>query len=201
MLPNSGATARGRVLGRPGWADIGWCWGGLPSWEEPGVAPAAEDVRFARMADGREVAYGVMSQGDGPVVLHTHAATFPFDFLDADPMYDRFLRTLGQVGQLVLFDKPGTGASDPFDRGSRTISISRLMPTSQCLMQSGRPRAWVVGSSTTRGFEAAQARAHITGRGPLGAALLNPREPASVASADRSRQLCRSHRGESALPW
>jgi len=140
----------------------------------------AEDVRFARMADGREVAYRVMSQGDGPVVLHTGAATFPFEFLDADPMYDRFLRTLGQVGQLVLFDKPGTGASDPFDRDRDYLdqSVDAYLAVLDAV---GAPAAWVVGSSTTRGFEAAQLATNHRSR-LLGAALLNPREPASVAS-------------------
>ena len=123
----------------------------------------AEDVRFARMADGREVVYRVMSQGDGPVVLHTGAATFPFEFLDADPMYDRFLRTLGQVGQLVLFDKRVPVRRIP-SIAIATISISRLMPTSQCLMQSGRPRrgSWV---PQQLGGSRQPSSRHITGRG------------------------------------
>ena len=33
------------------------------------------------------------------------------EMLDEEPMYDRFLRTLGQAGTLVVFDKPGVGAS------------------------------------------------------------------------------------------
>lgn len=37
------------------------------------------------------------------------------ELLEEDPMYDHFLRALGQAGTLVLFDKPGLGASDPFD--------------------------------------------------------------------------------------
>ena len=140
----------------------------------------AEDVRFARMADGREVAYRVMSQGDGPILLHTHVVTFPIEYLDADPMYDRFLRTLGQVGQLVIFDKPGTGASDPFDRDRDYLdqSVDAYLAVLDAV---GAPAAWVVGVSTSRGFEAAHLATHHRSR-LLGAALLNPREPASVTS-------------------
>ena len=73
------------------------------------------EVRFSKMADGREIAYRVMSQTEGPTILFTHAATFPCEIYDEDPMFDRFLRTLAQCGRLVLFDKPGTGASESME--------------------------------------------------------------------------------------
>jgi hypothetical protein len=56
----------------------------------------AEDVRFTRLADGREIAYLVLSDDGGPVIVHTHVTTLPMEMLTEDPMYDRFLRTLGQ---------------------------------------------------------------------------------------------------------
>jgi hypothetical protein len=39
----------------------------LTGWE---AVPVAGEVRFAKMADGREIAYRMMSEGDGPVIVH-----------------------------------------------------------------------------------------------------------------------------------
>jgi hypothetical protein len=53
-----------------------------------------QDMRFARLADGQEIAYREWSNNAGPAILHTHGATAPLELLGEDPMYDRFLRTL-----------------------------------------------------------------------------------------------------------
>ena len=74
------------------------------------------EVRFTTMADGREIAYRVMSQAQVRRSCTPITSTFPVEILDEEPMYDLFFRTLGQCGRLVLFDKPGIGASDPLDR-------------------------------------------------------------------------------------
>ena len=74
-----------------------------------------DEVRFAPMTNGREIAYRVVSDGDGPVIVHTPVEPFPLDLLAEDPMYDRFLRTLGGCGRLVVYDRPGVGSSDPLD--------------------------------------------------------------------------------------
>ncbi len=79
-----------------------------------------DGVRFARMADGREIAFLQMSDNAGPVILRTSSPPYPLDLLNEDPMYDRFLRTLGGCGRLVVFDKPrastGRGRSSPSTR-------------------------------------------------------------------------------------
>jgi class 3 adenylate cyclase len=75
----------------------------------------ADNVRFAPMADGREIAYRVISGGDGPLIVHTPGDLIPIDLLHEDPMYDRFIRTLATAGRLVLYDKPGAASSDPID--------------------------------------------------------------------------------------
>ena len=80
-----------------------------------GSEPAEGTVRFAECSEGREIAYRVLSQTPGPLVVHAHQGDLAMEVLEDDPMYDRFLRALGQAGTLVLFDKPGLGASDPFD--------------------------------------------------------------------------------------
>jgi class 3 adenylate cyclase len=80
-----------------------------------GNEPAAGTVRFAEFSGGREVAYRVLSQTPGPLIVHAVQGDLAMELLEEDPFYDRFLRALGQAGTLVLFDKPGLGASDPFD--------------------------------------------------------------------------------------
>ena len=67
------------------------------------------------MADGREIVHEVMSEGDGPVIVHDVVGPWPLDLLGEEPMYDRFLRTLGRYGRLVVYDRPGLGSSDPLD--------------------------------------------------------------------------------------
>jgi class 3 adenylate cyclase len=75
----------------------------------------ADDLGFAQMADGREVAYRVVSGGVGPVIVHQPNGAAPIDLLNEDPMYDRFVRTLASHGRLVLYDSLGVGSSDPND--------------------------------------------------------------------------------------
>ena len=102
------------------------------------------EVRVATVADGREVAYRVMSDNDGPTMVHTHLGTAPIELLDEDPMYDRFLKTLGRRGRLVLFDKPGIGASDPFDPDRDYLD--QVAEAHLCVLDAvGVDAAWVVG--------------------------------------------------------
>lgn len=57
-----------------------------------------------------------MSESDGAVVLYTPQGTVPVELFDEDAMHVRFAQTIGARARLVHFDKPGIGASDPFDR-------------------------------------------------------------------------------------
>ncbi len=131
-----------------------------------------DDVRFAQMADGREIAYRVMSDSAGAVILHTASGPFPVDLLDEDPMYDRFLRTLGGCGRLVLFDKPGIGSSDPVDR-DRDLHDQMSEAYLGVLDAVNADAAWIVGS--TLSAIATTMRAHPSR--VLGAVLINPLSP------------------------
>ncbi len=130
------------------------------------------NVRFARMADGREIAYRVMSDGDGPTILHTTSGPFPIDLLGEEPMYDRFLRTLGGSGRLVLFDKPGIGSSDPVDR-DRDFHDQMADAHVAVLDALGVDAAWFVGSLLSAIARTIQS--HPTR--VLGAVLINPLSP------------------------
>ena len=132
-----------------------------------------DSVRFAKMADGREIAYQEMSHNAGPLILHTSSPPYPLDLLNEDPMYDRFLRTLGGCGRLVVFDKPGLGSSDPVDTG-RSFHDQMAEAYVGVLDALTIDEAWIVGSTLS-------AIAHTIAAQPqriLGAVLINPITPA-----------------------
>jgi class 3 adenylate cyclase len=146
------------------------------------------EVEFTTMADGREIAYRVMSQAQGPTILYTHHSTFPVEILDEDPMYDLFFRTLGQCGRLVLFDKPGIGASDPLDRDRDYIdqTIDAYLAVLDALDVHG---GWFVGQQVlTTARLAANHRPRL-----LGAVLLNPLSRAVASSWDPASITDREH--------
>jgi class 3 adenylate cyclase len=97
------------------------------------------------MPDGREIAYRVVSGGDGPLIVHTPGNLIPIDLLPEDPMYDRFIQTLATSGQLVLYDKPGVGSSDPIDPDSDIYD--QLTDAYLAVLDAlDADRAWVVDS-------------------------------------------------------
>ncbi len=148
-----------------------------------------DDVRITTVGDGREIAYRVMSNADGPVLLHTSSPTFPMEMLVEDPMYERFLLTLGHCGRLVLFDKPGTGASDPFDpdRGY----FEQLEEAYLAVMDAIEvPAAWLVvaASGTTTALLAANHRDRL-----LGAVIFNPVDPVAGPKLDLAAEDQHDH--------
>jgi class 3 adenylate cyclase/pimeloyl-ACP methyl ester carboxylesterase len=70
------------------------------------------EVAYARKADGTAIAYRVL--GDGPVDLVFGAGlACHLDLLRGDPHCTSFFGRLARLGRVVVFDKPGTGLSDP----------------------------------------------------------------------------------------
>ena len=68
-------------------------------------------MRYAKADDGVHVAFQVF--GDGPGLLYVpHWATH-LELLWEEPLIADFLRRLGTFSRVVLFDKRGTGLSDP----------------------------------------------------------------------------------------
>lgn len=139
------------------------------------------DVRFAQTSNEQEIAYRVMLKGDGPTILHTASGTFPVDLLDEDPMYGRFLRTLGGCGRLVVYDKPSVGSSDPVDR-SRDFHEQMAEAYLAVLDAVEADAAWIVGSTPMAA--ASTIRAHSSR--VLGAVLINPMSPDQFKRAAHS---------------
>ena len=159
-----------------------------------GAARVADSVRFTKMADGREIAYRVMSETAGPVVLHTHGVTVPIEILDEDPMYDRFLRVLGKFTRLVIFDKPGIGASDPFDRNRDYLdqTIDAYLAVLDAL---DARDGWLVGHGACE--TALLATSHRSRL--LGAALLEPYSPNGPVPFDLAASFADRHRDDPAV--
>jgi class 3 adenylate cyclase len=92
-------------------------WGGR--WPRVlGVPRDLPQTRFAIAPDGAHIAYQVVGDGPGDVVLVTDWAS-SIDLMWELPQIERFLRRLASVGRLILFDKRGNGASDaaPLEHG------------------------------------------------------------------------------------
>jgi class 3 adenylate cyclase/pimeloyl-ACP methyl ester carboxylesterase len=69
------------------------------------------DVEYARRGD---ICIAYQAIGDGPVdIIFGAGLVSHLDLVWADPYATAFLRELASIGRLLLFDKPGTGLSDP----------------------------------------------------------------------------------------
>jgi class 3 adenylate cyclase/pimeloyl-ACP methyl ester carboxylesterase len=101
------------------------------------------DVEYARRGDIC-IAYQVI--GDGPVdIIFGAGLVSHLDLMWADPYATEFLRRLASIGRLLLFDKPGTGLSDPV-AGVPTVQ-QRADDFLAVLDAAGSRRAVVIGNS------------------------------------------------------
>ncbi len=72
------------------------------------------DTRYAVRPDGVSIAYQVI--GEGPVdLICVPGFISHLDLQWTDPGYTRFLARLSSFARVIVFDKPGTGVSDPID--------------------------------------------------------------------------------------
>jgi class 3 adenylate cyclase len=101
------------------------------------------DVEYARRED---ICIAFQAIGDGPVDIILGAGLVShLDVLWADPYATAFLRRLASIGRLLLFDKPGTGLSDPV-AGVPTVQ-QRADDFLAVLDAAGSRRAVVIGFS------------------------------------------------------
>lgn len=69
------------------------------------------DIRYAKTADGVHVAYAVL--GEGPPLVFCPPMIWCIEWGFEDAACARFLGRLAEFSRLILFDKRGTGHSDP----------------------------------------------------------------------------------------
>jgi class 3 adenylate cyclase/pimeloyl-ACP methyl ester carboxylesterase len=101
------------------------------------------DVEYAQRGD---ISIAYQAIGDGPVdIIFGASLVSHLDLLWADPHATAFLRRLASIGRLLLFDKPGTGLSDPVV-GVPTVQ-QRADDFLAVLEAAGSRRAVVIGFS------------------------------------------------------
>lgn len=72
----------------------------------------APDTRYVERPDGVNIAYQIF--GDGPRdLIYVPGFISHLDLAWADPGMARFYSRLADVARVIVFDKPGTGVSDP----------------------------------------------------------------------------------------
>lgn len=69
------------------------------------------DIRYAKTSDGVHVAYAVL--GEGPPLVFCPPMVWCIEWAFEDPACARFLGRLAEFSRVILFDKRGTGHSDP----------------------------------------------------------------------------------------
>jgi pimeloyl-ACP methyl ester carboxylesterase len=74
------------------------------------------ETKYARLGHDR-IAYQVLGQGPPDLVVTLNSCGH-VDIAWEDPGFALFLRTLASFSRLILFDRRGTGASDPLPEGS-----------------------------------------------------------------------------------
>jgi len=101
------------------------------------------DVEYARRGD---ISIAYQAIGDGPVdIIFGAGLVSHLDLVWADPYSTAFFRELASIGRLLLFDKPGTGLSDPV-AGVPTVQ-QRADDFLAVLDAAGSRRAVVIGYS------------------------------------------------------
>ncbi len=69
------------------------------------------DIKYAKTAGGVHIAH--TSIGDGPPLVLAPTLTWSVEWAFDDPACSRFLDHLAEFSRVILFDKRGTGRSDP----------------------------------------------------------------------------------------
>ena len=116
----------------------------------------APETRYAKSGD-ISVAYQVL--GDGPVdLVYVWGWINHLDFQWTEPTVARFLERLGDFSRLIMFDKRGTGLSDPVG-GAPTIE-ERMDDILAVMDAVGSERAAMLGFSEGTALSALFAVTH-----------------------------------------
>jgi len=82
-------------------------------------------TRYATAPGGARVAYQLVGDGPRDILLNTDWLS-SIDLMWDEPRYEHCLRRLASHGRLILFDKRGTGASDPLEVRDGAFGVSLL---------------------------------------------------------------------------
>jgi class 3 adenylate cyclase len=103
------------------------------------------ETRFAKTSDGVSIAYQVIGDGDVDIVLIPQWLSNIEQYWD-HPASSHFLRRLAAFSRLIIFDKRGTGLSDPAPAETQTLE-ERMDDVIAVLDAVGSERAVMFGPS------------------------------------------------------
>jgi class 3 adenylate cyclase len=108
-------------------------------------------TRYATAPSGARVAYQVIGGGPRDLLLSTDWLS-SIDLMWDEPRYEHCLRRLASYGRLVLFDKRGTGASDPLEVRDGAFNVSLLEQANEDMLvvldEVDSVRATLIGADT-----------------------------------------------------
>jgi len=109
------------------------------------------ETRYATAPNGARVAFQVVGDGTRDILLCTDWLS-SIDLMWDEPSYEHCLRRLASYGRLVLFDKRGTGASDPLEVRHGAFDVSLLEQADEDMLvvldEVESTRATLVGADT-----------------------------------------------------
>src|ERR1700688_154172 len=108
-------------------------------------------TQYATAPNGSRVAYQVVGEGGRDIILNTNWLSC-IDLMWDEPRYEHCIRRLASCGRLLLFDKRGTGASDPLEIRDGDFETSLLEQASEDMLlvldAVGSSRATIMGADT-----------------------------------------------------
>jgi pimeloyl-ACP methyl ester carboxylesterase len=106
--------------------------------------PVLPETRFAKTADGVNVAYQIL--GDGPVdIVFCRPVHSNLEHEWEEPVFTRIFRRLASIGRLIRFDRRGMGLSDRI-RGERLPTIEERMEDMRAVLDAvNSDRALLIG--------------------------------------------------------
>jgi pimeloyl-ACP methyl ester carboxylesterase/DNA-binding winged helix-turn-helix (wHTH) protein len=119
--------------------------GGNPV-EEKFTPPVKPRIQYATSTGNVNIAYQVV--GDGPLdLVFVMGWVSHLEYFWKEPSFARFLTRLSTFSRLILFDKRGTGLSDPVPLGDLPTLEQRMTDVQAVMDAVGSKRAALVGVS------------------------------------------------------
>jgi class 3 adenylate cyclase len=110
------------------------------------VSVEVPETRYARALDGTHIAY--TSLGDGPVdLVYLQPWVSHLEYIWHEPRHARFLARFASFSRLILFDRRGTGLSDPVPLDRHPDMETRMDDARAVMDDVGSERAVVYGAS------------------------------------------------------
>lgn len=108
-------------------------------------------TRYATAQSGARVAYQVIGEGGRDILLNTNWLSC-IDLMWDEPRYEHCFRRLASCGRLILFDKRGTGASDPLEIRDGDFGVTLLEQAIEDMLlvldEVGSTKVTLVGADT-----------------------------------------------------